>query len=193
MNVISDDAGMGVRRNGVLDTADGVVLVGTERQVVNAVLEQDLHFPVLLLIVTTQHIKILSQLRHPLPQLVVIASQHGVFPQRRLQVILHLPETNQVFLVYHWLFDVDRILNWHFHWHFHPHWHLHDAFPLRLLNVDWLIDVDWLFDDGGDLYGHCSYNFLFDLLYHLVGHFLLHLNVLWYLNYLLHNTLWPWN
>jgi hypothetical protein len=72
MEGISDDAWMGIGGDGVLDRSDGVVLVGTEREVIDAVLEQNLDLSVLLLVVSPQHLQVLSQLGHSLTEVFVL-------------------------------------------------------------------------------------------------------------------------
>lgn len=78
----SDDSGVRVRGDGVLHASHRVVLVGTEGHVVDAVvLQQDLHLPVLLLVMPTQHLQILRQLAHLQPQIAVFSHQIGIVPE----------------------------------------------------------------------------------------------------------------
>ena len=57
----SDDPGVWMRGDGVLHASHRIVLlVGAERHVIDAViLQQNFYFPVLLLVVATQHLQIL--------------------------------------------------------------------------------------------------------------------------------------
>jgi hypothetical protein len=60
----SDEAGVGVGGDGVLDAAQGGVLVRAEGQVVHAVLQQHLDLAVLILVVAAHEFKVFSQLAH---------------------------------------------------------------------------------------------------------------------------------
>ena len=171
-----------------------ILLVGAEGHVIDTVvLQQDLHFSVLLLIMPTQHLQVFRQLAHLYPQVAVLVHQKGIVPERVLQMLLQLSDLEQPFLLNHWFVYVNRVFNWDFIWHVYSHWHFYDLFPFdrRRLYVDGLINVDWLFYDGRHLNSHSPYHLFRDFFHHLHYHLLLNFDILRDLHNLLNYPLRP--
>ena len=154
----SNDFWMGVWWNWVFDTSLRnilIVMMRTVRKVVDAILQKDFNLSVLLLIVSSESVKILWKLSNFDAELTVLVNNNCLLFDHCFNLSLKMSHFNQEFFFDNRFLYVDRILDWNFDRNFNYFLNLY-----RFVNINGFIYVNRSFNYFWSWNFNCFNDFL---------------------------------